>query len=149
MITLSKPYSNVAALKCARCGKPYPLAALNTFATCCNQPLVAEYSYEHPLSKKELLSRPATMWRYREMLPVQDPKCIVTLGEGMTPILSVPRLSASWGFDNLLVKDESLNPTGSFKARGLSMAVSKALELGVDAHAQATANPAGGACRHE
>lgn len=145
MITLSKPYSYVAALKCARCGTPYPLAALNTFATCCNQPLVAEYSYEHPLSKKDLAGRPATMWRYREMLPVQDPECIVTLGEGMTPILNVPRLSVTWGFDNLLVKDEGLNPTGSFKARGLSMAVSKAMELGVDHCIVPTAGNAGGA----
>ncbi|HEY1112446.1 MAG TPA: threonine synthase [Chitinophagaceae bacterium] len=145
MITLSKPYSYLAALKCARCGTPYPLAALNTFAPCCNQPLVAEYSYEHSLSKRDLAGRPATMWRYREMLPVQDPECIVSLGEGMTPILPLPRLAVAWGFDHLLVKDEGLNPTGSFKARGLSMAVSKALELGVDRCIVPTAGNAGGA----
>jgi threonine synthase len=145
MITLSKPFSYVAALKCARCGKSYPLAALNTFSPCCHQPLVVEYNYEHPLTKKDLSARETTMWRYREMLPVQNPEHIVTLGEGMTPILPLPRLSEVHGFADLWVKDESLNPTGSFKARGLSMAVSKAKELGVTNCIVPTAGNAGGA----
>ena len=145
MITLTKPTSQAVALTCARCGTPYKLESLNTFATCCNQPLVVQYSYEHPLLKEDLPGREATMWRYREMLPVLNPKNTVSLGEGMTPILPFNRLANVHGFSNLLVKDEGLNPTGSFKARGLSMAVSKAKELGVDQCIVPTAGNAGGA----
>ena len=145
MITLSKPISSVAALKCARCGKEYSLDALNTFATCCNQPLVVDYHYDHPLEKEDLSGRETTMWRYREMLPVINPENIVSLGEGMTPILPLPGLAARHGFSDLWVKDESFNPTGSFKARGLSMAVSKAKELGVQRCIVPTAGNAGGA----
>lgn len=145
MITLSKPISSVAALKCARCGKTYSLNALNTFATCCQQPLVVDYHYDHPLEKEDLLVRETTMWRYREMLPVINPENIVSLGEGMTPILPLPGLAARHGFSDLWVKDESFNPTGSFKARGQSMAVSKAKELGVQRCIVPTAGNAGGA----
>ena len=145
MITLSKPTSYAVALTCARCGTPYPLQALNSFATCCHQPLVVQYSYEHAWSREDLSGREATMWRYREMLPVMDARNKVSLGEGMTPIFPLERLAAQHGFSHLLVKDEGLNPTGSFKARGLSMAVSKAKELGVEECIVPTAGNAGGA----
>lgn len=85
------------------------------------------------------------MWRYFEMLPVLEEKNIVTLGEGMTPILSLDNLSARHGYSSLLLKDESFNPTGSFKARGISMAISKAKELGIDKCIIPTAGNAGGA----
>jgi threonine synthase len=85
------------------------------------------------------------MWRYFEMLPLADPDNIITLGEGMTPILSPGRLAKKYGFDNLFVKDEGLNPTGSFKARGMSMAISKAKELGIKNCVVPTAGNAGGA----
>jgi len=85
------------------------------------------------------------MWRYREMLPVLDDANIVSLGEGMTPMLSLKRTAEKYGLCNLLLKDEGRNPTGSFKARGLSAAISKAKEFGVDTCIIPTAGNAGGA----
>lgn len=85
------------------------------------------------------------MWRYSEMLPLADEKNKVSLGEGMTPIVSINRYAQKYGFERLFVKDEGLNPTGSFKSRGLSMAVSKAKEFGVTECVIPTAGNAGGA----
>ena len=146
MIALPQPLSYAACLECARCKKEYSLAELQNFATCCNQPLVVRYDYQMPrFHKEDLLFREKTMWRYYEMLPVSARKNIVSLGEGMTPLMPLENLAARYGFADLLVKDESLNPTGSFKARGLSMAVSKAKELGVERCIIPTAGNAGGA----
>ena len=72
-----------------------------------------------------------TLWRYHAMLPVQSPEGVVTLGEGMTPLLRVDSLAKRLGLKHLYIKDESLNPTGSFKARGLALAIARAAELGV------------------
>jgi threonine synthase len=85
------------------------------------------------------------MWRYRELLPVGDPRHRLTLGEGWTPLVHATRLGPELGFETLYVKDESLNPTGSFKARGLGMAVSRASEMGVKAVSIPSAGNAGGA----
>jgi threonine synthase len=85
------------------------------------------------------------MWRWAELLPVRDPACRLTLGEGDTPLLRLERSARALGFDQLYLKDESLNPTGSFKARGLAAAVSKAVELGLGAFVIPTAGNAGGA----
>ncbi len=85
------------------------------------------------------------MWRYSEMLPVIKKDNIITLGEGMTPLFALNKLADRFGFSNLLVKDESFNPTGSFKARGLSLAVSKAKEFGITHGIIPTAGNAGGA----
>jgi threonine synthase len=85
------------------------------------------------------------MWRYRELLPVTDDSVATSLGEGFTPLVSLRRMSEKSGFPKLLLKDESFNPTGSFKARGLSVAVSKARELGVREFCVPTAGNAGGA----
>lgn len=85
------------------------------------------------------------MWRWQELLPVNDPDNMVSLGEGDTPLLRADRLGGELGFSQLFIKDESLNPTGSFKARGLSAAVSKAVELGVRKFIIPTAGNAGGA----
>jgi threonine synthase len=97
------------------------------------------------LDREAFASRPRGMWRWREMMPVVDEANVVTLGEGDTPLLDAPRLSAAGGFARLAIKDEGNNPSGSFKARGLSAAVSKAKELGVRAIALPTAGNAGGA----
>lgn len=145
MNTLEKSTSLSNALVCCSCKKEYPLFEINTYAPCCNQPLIVEYDYSFEFLKEDLLLREKNMWRYAEMLPVLDKKNRVTLGEGMTPILSLSNLSRQYGFNNLLVKDESFNPTGSFKARGLSMAVSKAKELHIDKCIIPTAGNAGGA----
>ncbi len=85
------------------------------------------------------------MWRYRELLPVRDDANIVSLGEGFTPILRLKNLGRNLGFDDLYMKDEGINPTGSFKARGLCMAVAKAKELGITECCIPTAGNAGGA----
>ena len=85
------------------------------------------------------------MWRWRELLPVHNQNCIISLGEGDTPLLLVPRLGAYVGLRQLYVKDESQNPTGTFKARGLSAAVSRAIELGIRKMIIPTAGNAGGA----
>jgi threonine synthase len=89
--------------------------------------------------------RPKGMWRWHELLPVQDPENIVSLGEGDTPLLRIPRVGNELGLPNLFVKDESSNPTGSFKARGLCAAISRAKELGVKKVIIPTAGNAGGA----
>jgi threonine synthase len=97
------------------------------------------------MSKEEVAGREPTMWRYRELLPVSDDAKIATLGEGMSPLLRCERLGAALGLRDLWVKDESQLPTGSFKSRGLSMAISRANELGVRRVAIPTAGNAGGA----
>ncbi len=97
------------------------------------------------VARDDLARRAPTLWRYRELLPVADDANIVTLGEGMSPLLPCPRLGAALGLNRLFIKDESQLPTGSFKARGLCMAVSKAKELGIRRLAIPTAGNAGGA----
>ena len=95
--------------------------------------------------KKKLFGRPPTLWRYLELLPVEDPQNIVSLTETITPILPVDRLGSEFGLQNLMIKDESRLPTGSFKARGMAMAVTMARELGLKRLAVPTAGNAGGA----
>lgn len=97
------------------------------------------------LSRELIVSRPATMWRFRELLPVPDECQAVSLGEGATPLLPAPRLGRRLGLDDLWIKDESQLPTGSFKARGLAMAVTMARRFGVRRLAIPTAGNAGGA----
>jgi threonine synthase len=92
-----------------------------------------------------IAGRDATLWRYRELLPVTDPSFVVTLGEGWTPLLPAPRYGARVGLPGLLVKDEALLPTGSFKARGAAVGVSRAAELGVRHIAMPTNGNAGAA----
>jgi threonine synthase len=111
----------------------------------CGGPLLARYDLQaaaRTLTRAALRGRAANMWRYAEILPAREP---VTLGEGMTPLLHAKRLGESLGLRNLYIKDEGLNPTGSFKARGLSAAVSRAKELGAKTLATPTAGNAGGA----
>lgn len=106
-------------------------------------PLLAQYTLSGGLDKQILHHRESTMWRYQEVLPVHNPVHIISLGEGFTPMLRLNRLGAAHGFPELWLKDEGKNPTGSFKARGLSMAISKAHEYGVEGCIIPTAGNAG------
>ncbi len=112
--------------------------------TSCGQPYLVRYrAAPAPEVKGRLRERPWTMWRYREWLPLADGEAPVTLGEGGTPLLSVPLAGAKHGFRNLRVKDEAVNPTGSFKARGLAAAVTRAARAGAKAFVVPTAGNAG------
>lgn len=138
-------FTSLSHLSCAQCGQLYSVFEAQTFAPCCNQPLVAAYELPADFSRTSLRNRVTSMWRYREVLPVFESGNIVSLGEGMTPILTPKHLRARYELPNLYIKDESGNPTGSFKARGLSMAISKAKEAGVHTCIVPTAGNAGGA----
>ena len=98
----------------------------------CGMPLLARYDLKaaRAWKRESLAAREATMWRYRELMPLFDGEQPITLGEGWTPLVHARRLGAALGLPRLFVKDESLNPTNSFKARGLSAAVTKAKLLG-------------------
>ncbi|MEO6135420.1 MAG: threonine synthase [Ginsengibacter sp.] len=137
--------SLVTRLECSACGKIYDAHELQTFATCCNKPLLVNYDLENAPPKSVLKNRPLNMWRYYELLPVLDENNRVCLGEGFTPIVKVEKAAKTYGFTDVFIKDESYNPTGSFKARGLAMAVSKANELGITECIVPTAGNAGGA----
>ncbi len=135
-------------LECSNCGRREDAAKLQTVCPDCGRVLFARYDLEAVgahVKREDLASRAHTMWRYREVMPVADPKHIVSLGEGMTPLLPALRLADELGCSQLYIKEEGLNPTGTFKARGLSAAVSRALELGARALAIPSAGNAGGA----
>ncbi|GAB3737831.1 threonine synthase [Hymenobacter agri] len=135
--------SRLAALHCSACGTEYSAFDLQRVSACCQVPLVADYDLHGPLSRAIIDQADASMWRYGALLPLLHEENKVTLGEGFTPLLRLPRLAARYDLAHLLLKDEGQNPTGSFKARGLSMAVSKAKELGVDGCIIPTAGNAG------
>jgi threonine synthase len=165
---MAKP-TNVVELECSACGKKYD-AAVEQHVCTCGKPLLARYDLRRAaatLILESLKSRARTLWRYAEVLP-NDPA--VSLGEGMTPLVHAERLGASittteagasakqpissggeskrsdkGGLRRLFIKDEGLNPTGSFKARGMTAAVSRARQLGAKALAAPTAGNAGGA----
>ena len=135
-------------LECARCSQFFEINTLQQ--TCPNEggPLLVRYDLRrvHDSVKRDnLRERPATLWRYAELLPVEDKSSIVTLGENNTPLLDAPRLAKAIGLDVLLIKDEGLLPTGSFKARGAALGVTRAKELGVTTMALPTAGNAGAA----
>ncbi|HEY7350044.1 MAG TPA: threonine synthase [Ktedonobacterales bacterium] len=138
-------YSYLTHLECSRCGQAYEAERLQTVSACCGKPLLARYDLARARREWEraaLAERPATMWRYHELLPARRGADVVSLGEGMTPLLACEQLGRALGFvgARVLVKDEGQNPTGSFKARGMSAAVSRARALGV----QALATPSAG-----
>lgn len=136
-------FSALSHLECPRCGATHD--ADRIIGLCpCGSPLLARYDV--PVVRKEdLASRAPDLWRYHELLPVRSPANVVTLGEGMTPLLPLPRYGAALGVDRLLMKDESLIPTGTFKARGAAVGVSRAYELGVRKIAMPTNGNAGSA----
>jgi threonine synthase len=140
--------SYMTELECSGCGLLYSYSEIHTYCPECQSPLLAKYDLEavrQHVDRDAIRHRLYKMWRWHELLPVKDPENIVTLGEGDTPLLRIPRIGGELGLSNLFVKDESMNPTGSFKARGLSAAVSKARELGVRKVIIPTAGNAGGA----
>lgn len=140
--------SYLSHLECAWCGQTHDADRLANLCPACGRPLLARYDLEaarEGFSRRALVDRPPTLWRYAELLPVRDPTFRLTLGEGFTPLLRLERLGAALGLSKLYAKDEGLNPTGSFKARGLCMAVSRAAELGAEAVAIPTAGNAGSA----
>ncbi len=136
--------TTITHLECSKCGEKQSHEKLQNLCAC-GGPLLARYDVakaSRTLTREALKSRPANMWRYAEVLPARE---AVSLGEGMTPVIHARRLGARMGLDALYIKDEGLNPTGSFKARGLSAAVTRAKELGAKALAIPTAGNAGGA----
>lgn len=135
-------------LQCSKCKKQFDSDHLWNLCPICHQPLVVIYDLKQirrVLSKADLLTREANIWRYRELLPAQDGERILSLGEGYTPMIQASGLSRFLQFDNLYIKDEGQNPTGSFKARGMAVAVSKASELGVKELSIPSAGNAAGA----
>jgi threonine synthase len=137
--------SALTHLECSACKKQWPHNKLQNLCPDCGKPLLARYDLKkaaQTFTREALASRPSNMWRYAEVLPGDDP---VTLGEGMTPLLTATRMGKAIGLNRLLIKDEGLNPTGSFKARGLSAAVTRARALGAKTLATPTAGNAGGA----
>jgi threonine synthase len=143
-------FSYLSHLVCSLCHRQYDADQIHNTSPCCSRPFLAQYdlpALARELAPAGLASREATLWRYHELLPVREERHVLTLGEGMTPLLAAPHL-APQGLENearILVKDEGQNPTGSFKARGMAAAVSRALELGVNGLVTPTAGNAGAA----
>ena len=140
--------SYLTDLTCSDCGRVFSINEVLTFCPDCQSTLISNYDLNAAranVDRDEIHTRSKGMWRWHEMLPIQDPENIVTLGEGDTPLLRLPRVGNELGLSNFFVKDESSNPTGSFKARGLCAAVSRAKELGVKKVIIPTAGNAGGA----
>jgi threonine synthase len=139
---------NVTHLECAACHLEHEARRLLNLCRECGKPLLVRYDLERAkrsLKKESLAGRRADLWRYREVLPVENDENIVSLGEGWTPLLQAKNLGKQIGIDQLYIKDESQNPTQSFKARGMSTAVSMAKELGATMLAVPSAGNAAGA----
>ncbi len=138
--------SFLSHLECGLCGRRLEADRLWNLCPECGKPLLARYDLDAAraaVRREDLAGREPTMWRYRELLPVRDDHFKLCLGEGDTPLARAARLEREIGHGPVYVKDEGLNPTGSFKARGLSAAVSRAFELGVKAVSIPTAGNAG------
>jgi len=139
---------NVTHLECANCGLEHEARRLLNLCSKCSKPLLVRYDLRQAaqtLTKESLVTRRADLWRYREVLPVENDENIVSLGEGWTPLLHAERMGAQLGLTELYIKDESQNPTQSFKARGMAAAVSMAKELGAQKLAVPSAGNAAGA----
>jgi threonine synthase len=135
-------------LECTRCNRTFDAEALHGACPEDGRPLYPRYDLEAiagAVRREDLVGREASLWRYREFLPVREPAGAVTLGEGWTPLAPLTRLAREWGLARAWVKDEGQMPTGSFKARGMAVAVSRARELGVTRVAAPSAGNAGGA----
>jgi threonine synthase len=140
-------FSALSHLDCSRTGTRYEADQVQGVSEA-GVPLLARYDLERvaaTLTREEIGSRPPTLWRYHELLPVRDREHIVSLGEGMTPLTALPRYGDAIGLPRLAMKDEGLVPTGSFKARGAAVGVSRAQELGVRGVAMPTNGNAGAA----
>jgi len=141
------PYSALAHLECARCGAEHDATRVQGLCPC-GSPVLARYDLEWiaaHVHRGQIAARPPDLWRYHELLPAGAADRVVSLGEGMTPLLPMPALGKALGVPGLLMKDEGLIPTGTFKARGAAVGVSRAAELGVAGVAMATNGNAGAA----
>lgn len=145
MKSLITPTTLATELICSKCLKSYSIKEEQLYATCCNQPILVDYDLDSTIPQEEVLTNQQSIWRYASLLPVFDKTNQVSLGEGNTPLFSLNKLSSRYGYANILLKDESFNPTGSFKARGLSVAISKAKEFNRKKCIVPTAGNAGGA----
>lgn len=141
-------YSVLTHLECTNCHENYQADQVMRTCPACGKVLFARYDLVNAakaMTKEALLNRPWNLWRYAEIMPVQDPAYALTLGEGGTPLLALPGFAAELGLERLWIKDDGQNPTGSFKARGLGAAVSRARELGIKAVATPSAGNAAAA----
>lgn len=141
-------YSHLSHLSCSGCSNIYSSQEVHTYCPDCQSPLLSVYDLKRvsrQVDREEFSRRRKGMWRWHELLPIMNEENVVFLGEGDTALLKLPNLGREFGLANLFVKDESTNPTGSFKARGLASAVSKAKELGIKKVIIPTAGNAGGA----
>jgi threonine synthase len=139
--------SALTHLECSKCSSRYD-ASVQAQLCACGGPLLARYDFKkvaRTLTHAALAKREPTLWRYGELLPLEDAANRVSFHEPMTPVLPVRRLGSELGIDALFVKDEGVLPTGSFKARGAAVGISRAKELGVKAFAMPTNGNAGGA----
>jgi threonine synthase len=135
----------VTHLECTRCGAEYDTNKIWKLSPCCEKPLYPRYdlaALKSTFTPERLTARPPDLWRYQEVLPATHK---LSLGEGFTPLIETKRLAAALGVDKVWIKDEGQNPTGSFKARGLVMAIARAVELGITEVAIPTAGNAGSA----
>ncbi|MFG1636961.1 threonine synthase [Pseudonocardia alni] len=140
-------FSTLSHLECSRTGEVLDADTVQG-TSASGAPLLARYDLDRAgtlVTPADIAARPPDLWRYHEVLPVRDPAHVVTMGEGMTPLLPLPRAGARLGLPGLRMKDEGLVPTGAFKARGAAVGVSRAAELGVRAVAMPTNGNAGAA----
>lgn len=140
--------SALSGLVCPECEKSLDADVLQTYCQECNSPLLARYdlsALRTDLTPERFRTSAPGVWRWAPLLPVREARYRVSLGEGDTPLLRAPRLGKRLDVPHLYIKNEALNPTGTFKARGLAVAVARAIELGVEAFVIPTAGNAGGA----
>ena len=141
-------FSYIDHLECTQCGKTYPHDQVSRVSECCGKVLFARYDLarlRREVSREVFASRDSNMWRFSELMPVTQHDNVVTLGEGGTPLMAATNLHKKLGLKRLYIKEEGLNPTGTFKARGISAAVSKAVELGITGFTMPSAGNAAGA----
>ncbi|MCP4567805.1 MAG: threonine synthase [FCB group bacterium] len=139
--------TTVTDLYCSKCNARYDINSIQTLCQC-GGPILVDYDYHKAaklIDRSNTVGRASSMWRFPEILPVFDTENIVSLGEGFTPLLPAPAIGKDLGCPHIYFKDETVNPTGSFKARGLGMAVSRAKELGIEKLIIPTAGNAGSA----
>src|SRR5215831_10663121 len=140
-------YSALSHLECAACGRRYGASQVRGLCAC-QSTLLARYDFTRVAalaSPRTISARRPDLWRYHELLPVGSASRVVSLGEGMTPLLALPTMGRKLGVPRLLMKDEGQIPTGTFKARGAAVGVSRAAELGVTGVAMPTNGNAGAA----
>jgi threonine synthase len=140
-------FSYLSHLECPRDGRSFDAAVPQKLCEC-GSPLLARYDLDalaREVTREEISAGPPSLWRYHPLLPVSAPEAVVTLGEGMTPIVGLPKYGARIGVPRLVAKDEGLLPTGSFKGRGAAVGVSRARELGITRIAMPTNGNAGAA----